>query len=192
MPRDMQFFRRTTSGHVVVMGRNTFESLGCRPLPKRVNVILTRTKSYPNPNVLVARDVDEAIDIARTHTKKERLFVIGGGSIYSQMLTLADELYLTQIEHQNPHQETLFDEEFYGDTFFPPVTKQSWELCHISRRYRALDTLKPKPDPDAVSYYFRFLKYARKSTCGCTPVERARVKAMLAKGEVFKSPVGVG
>lgn len=181
LPRDMRFFRRMTSGHAVLMGRKTFESLGCRPLPKRVNVILTRSKSYSIPNVLVARSLDEAIDIAREHSRKERLFVIGGGSVYDQTYTLADELYLTQILPRDPKQISLFDEEFYGDTFFPKISKTGWELCHLSRQYRAISTWSPKPDPEMVNYYFRFFKYGKRSSCGCTSAEKAHVQKAMGK-----------
>lgn len=185
----MQFFRRTTTGHVVVMGRNTFESLGCRPLPRRVNVVLTRTKTYDIPNLFVARSIDEAIDIARARTKRERMFVIGGGSIYSQTITVADELYLTQIQRQNPHQPALFEDEFYGDTFFPRVTARGWDLCHVSRRYRALDSLRPRPDPESTKHYFRFFKYARRSTCGCSPVEKRQVARSLSHVDPNELPI---
>ncbi len=189
MPRDMQFFRRTTSGHVVVMGRNTFESLGCRPLPRRINVVLTKSKNYDIKNVFVARDIDEAIDISRAHSKRERLFVIGGGSIYNQMATVADELFLTQIEPYNVNQSTLFEEEFYGDTFFPKIRPTGWKLCHISRRYRALDSLRPKFDPAPVSFYFRFFKYAKRSSGGCSECEQKRVINVLRRQEEIFYPI---
>mgnify|MGYP002384954492 CR=1 FL=1 len=191
MPRDMQFFRRTTAGHVVVMGRNTFESLGCRPLPRRVNVVLTRTKTYAGPNVHVARSIDEALDLARLHTRRERLFVIGGGSIYDQTITLADELFLTQIQPQVPGQSPLFEAEFYGDTYFPKVPPRGWDLCHVSRRYRALDSLRPRPDPDAPKHYFRFFKYARRSTCGCSAAEKRQVEKALPSLRPDELPIRV-
>ena len=174
MPRDMKFFRRVTVGHVVVMGRRTFESLGNRPLPKRVNVVLSRTRTYDIPNVRTARNWDEAIDIARGLTTKERLFVIGGGSIYEQAITLADELFLTQIESRDPRQKSLFKEEFYGDTFFPSFPKASWDLCFLSRDYRALDRIGAKIE-DYPNHYFRFWKFARRSTGGCTPSEKKKL-----------------
>lgn len=189
MPRDMQFFRRMTTGHVVLMGRNTFESLGCKPLPRRINVILTRAREYNLPSVLVARNIDDAIDIAIRHTRRERLFVIGGGSVYQQTYTLADELFLTQIERRDPLQPALFEDEFYGDTFFPNITASNWELCHVSRRYRALDALRPRPDPERVNYYFRFFKYARRS-CGCTQAERRRVQVALTAYGPIELPIG--
>ena len=188
----MQFFRRTTFHHVVVMGRRTFESLGCRPLPKRVNVILSRTKSYDRPDVLVARGVDEAIDIARSHSRRERFFVIGGGSVYEQLSTLADELYLTQIEPNDPRQQPLFGEEFYGDTFFPSLRPGGWDLCHVSRRYRALDSLHPKWEVSPARFYFRFFKYARRSAGGCTDREKTQVARMISHGERIIFPARFG
>lgn len=176
MPRYMKFFRRATLGHVVVMGRKTFESLGSKPLPKRINVVLSRSRDYDNPNVRVARNWDEAIDIARSLTTKERLFVIGGGSIYEQAITLADELFLTQIEQRDPNQKALFREDFYGDTFFPKFAKSSWELCYLSRDYRALDSLRARVE-DHPNHYFRFWKFARRSTCGCSAAERDKLVA---------------
>ena len=189
LPRDMRFFRRMTMGHVVLMGRKTFESLGCRPLPKRVNVILTTSKTYSNPSVLVARSIDEAIDIAKAHSRRERLFVIGGGSVYDQMAVWADELYLTQIQSRDPKQAFLFDEEFYGDTFFPRITRSRWELCHLSRLYRAIDSANPSPNPETVNHYFRFFKYGKKSSCGCTSAEKRQVQKVLNRGEKIVYPL---
>jgi dihydrofolate reductase len=188
LPRDMRFFRRMTSGHAVLMGRKTFESLGCKPLPKRVNIVLSRTAVYDHPRVLIARDLEEAIDIARAHSQKERLFVIGGGSVYEQTYTLADELYLTQIQPRNPNQIHLFDEEFYGDTFFPRI-RGNWDLCHLSRLYRALDTTNPKSDPNPVNYYFRFFKYGKRSSCGCTPAEKKQVQKALQNQQEIMYPI---
>jgi dihydrofolate reductase len=191
LPRDLRFFKRMTAGHAVLMGRKTFESLGCRPLPKRVNIVLSTKASYPDKRILVARNLDEAIDLARAHSLRERLFVIGGGSIYDQYMSMADELYLTQIQPRDPKQKFLFDEEFYGDTFFPRVRGSAWELCHMSRLYRALDTTTPRPDPDPekVNYYFRFFKYGKKSSCGCTLAEKRQVSEALKTQSSISFPV---
>ena len=189
LPRDLRFFKRMTSGHVVLMGRKTFESLGCRPLPKRVNIVLTRSKEYSQANVRIARDLDQAIQIAQKISNKERLFVIGGGSVYEQTYTLADELYLTQITPRDPSQPGLFDDEFYGDTFFPRIPKSNWDLCHLSRVYRAIDTWNPRPDPEIVNYYFRFFKYGRRSSCGCTQAEKKQVAKRLEHDRVSTYPI---
>ena len=189
MPRDMQFFRRTTSSHVVVMGRNTFESFGSRPLPKRVNVVLSKTRSYEGKDVLVARNIDEAIDFARLYTKRERMFIIGGGSVYDQFSTLADELYLTQIEPHNPEQKGLFQDEFYGDTFFPKIRSAGWDLCHVSRRYKALDSMRPKWDVSPATFYFRFFKYTKRSSGGCSEREKKQVANAVSLAENITFPL---
>jgi dihydrofolate reductase len=188
MPRDMQFFRRTTAHHVVVMGRNTFESLGCRPLPRRINIVLSTTQTYEGKDVFVARNLDNAIDIARAKSRRERMFVIGGGSVYDQVSTLADELYLTQIEPYDPSQASLFD-DFYGDTFFPKIRGAGWDICHVSRRYRAIDSLRPRWDVSPSAHYFRFFKYTRRSSGGCSEREQRQVRSMLERGESIAFPI---
>lgn len=99
---DLKRFKRLTTGHVVLMGRKTFESMG-KPLSNRRNVVIT---SKHIPGVETYASVDEALK-ALAH--QEKVFVIGGGQIYAQLIERADELYLTLVE-----------EEFAGDTFFPP------------------------------------------------------------------------
>ena len=99
---DLKRFKRLTTGHVVLMGRKTFESLG-KPLPDRRNVVIT---SHPIPGTETYPSIQEAL---RALEKEERIFVIGGGTVFSELLERADELYLTIVER---HVE--------GDTFFPP------------------------------------------------------------------------
>jgi dihydrofolate reductase len=106
MPDDMSHFRSLTIGHAIIMGERTYRSIG-RALPKRVNVVLTDNPVFTSEEVLVARNIDEALRIARAH-EEEEVFVIGGGSIYTQFLERADRLYLTLVEG-----------EFEADTFFP-------------------------------------------------------------------------
>jgi dihydrofolate reductase len=102
-PEDLKFFKRTTMGHPMLMGRGVFESIGEKPLPGRKNVVLSRSKSYEN--VPSFTSIDEALN----HLKdEETVFVIGGGEIYRQMMPQADRLYITEI-HQS----------YEGDTWFP-------------------------------------------------------------------------
>jgi dihydrofolate reductase len=169
MPRDMKFFRLTTRNHVVMMGRRTFESLGCRPLPKRFNIVLSRTKSYKADNLLVARSIEEAIDMGLHVTKRSRLFVIGGGNLYRQAIEFADEMYLTYIEKAEATDDLFGEQSFHADTFFPSFNEKDWVTCHVSRHYRALDSLRAPPEVKP-SYYFRFWKLARTSI-GCTESE---------------------
>jgi dihydrofolate reductase len=107
---DMRRFRTTTTGHPVVMGRKTFESIG-RPLPKRTNVVITRGDSEFE-GCLVAHSIEEAVKI---FSPDEEVFIIGGAQIYKQALPLADKLYLTVV-HRN----------YEGDTSFPEIDYSEW------------------------------------------------------------------
>lgn len=110
MPADLKHFRRLTKGHVVVMGRKTYESIG-GPLRGRTNVILTRDKQYEAPGCVVAHSAAEILQDERS------VFIIGGGEVYRQFLPHADRLYVTRIEA-----------EFEGDTFFPAFDARTWRL----------------------------------------------------------------
>lgn len=102
-PEDLKYFKRTTMGHPLLMGRGVFEELNEKPLPGRENVVLTRTKEYEQ--VPVFKSIPDALD----YLKEEGLvFVIGGGKIYRQLLPKADQLFVTEIHRQ-----------FEGDTYFP-------------------------------------------------------------------------
>lgn len=162
MPRDMKFFRRMTRGHVVIMGRKTFESLGCKPLPARFNIVLSRTRNYHGSNLVTARSIQEAILLGGQATKHARLFVIGGGNVYRQAIEIADEMYLTLVEKAELSEDLFGDSSFNADTFFPEFHSGEWDTCHVSRFYRALDTTKADVDVKP-NHYFRFWKLARKS-----------------------------
>ena len=110
---DMRFFRATTSGHAVVMGRKTFESLGSRPLPKRTNIVITRAERTFE-GALTAHSLEEAIRLAG---EDEEIFIIGGAQIYAEALRLADRMYITYV-----------DCDYEGDTSFPEVDYSQWEL----------------------------------------------------------------
>jgi dihydrofolate reductase len=102
IPEDMKRFKRLTTGHAVLMGRKTWESLG-RPLPGRRNVVLS---SSPVPGIESYASLEESL---RALASAERIFVIGGGNLYAQLIDRADELYLT-----------LVDRDVEADAFFPP------------------------------------------------------------------------
>jgi len=102
LSEDLKRFKRLTTGHAILMGRKTWESIG-RPLPGRRNVVLS---SSPVPGVETYASAEDAL---RALASAERVFVIGGGTVYAQLLDRADELYLT-----------LVDREVEADTFFPP------------------------------------------------------------------------
>lgn len=113
IPHDLKRFKRLTSGHTIIMGRKTFESLG-KPLPKRRNIVITSRSDYKAPGIEVVKSVEDAIRIA---DRKEENFVAGGANIYEQFLPYADKLYLTHIKG-----------EFKGDTYFPRIDYSQWEV----------------------------------------------------------------
>lgn len=115
LPEDMKFFREKTSGHIIVMGRKTFESFP-KPLKNRLHVVITRQENYQAPEgVVVFSNIDEALKFCETQTPQwgEEVFIIGGGEIYKQTLQTADQLYLT-----------LIDQEFEGDAKYPEYEDQ--------------------------------------------------------------------
>jgi dihydrofolate reductase len=123
---DLQRFKKITSGHPMIMGQKTFESLG-KPLPNRTNIILTLDKSYQALGCIIAHSIEEAVKIA-SEKDKEEIFFIGGGSVYSQAIKFADKLYLTLVEG-----------EYDADTFFPDYSefkKITFEEPHESAGYR--------------------------------------------------------
>lgn len=109
IPEDMKRFQTLTTDHVVIMGRKTYESIG-KALPNRINIIITKDKTYQAPDCIITYSLEEAIHLAKTKEQKE-IFIIGGGQIYEQAMKYADKLYLTVIE-----------KEFPADTFFPDFT----------------------------------------------------------------------
>lgn len=129
LPRDMRHFMTTTRGHPVIMGRRTFESMDRRPLPRRSNIVVTRTADYAAPGALVAGDLSQALELARRQCEADGVdeaFIIGGAGLYQPGLALADRLYVTEI-----------DAVIEGDTFFPEVDWQSWRL--LSRDHHPAD-----------------------------------------------------
>jgi dihydrofolate reductase len=114
LPRDMKFFKSLTTGHPVIMGRKTFESLG-KPLPNRTNIVITRNENYTAEGCAVVSNIEEAIQ--RAQTTDETIFIIGGGEIYRQALSLCDRVYLTRVS-------VSVD----GDTYFPRLDEKKWKL----------------------------------------------------------------
>ena len=131
---DMRFFRTTTSGHAVIMGRKTFESLGSRPLPKRTNIVITRAERTFE-GALTSRSIEEAVAMAKDD---EEIFIIGGAQIYAEALNIADRLYITRVEH-----------DYKGDTSFPDIDYSRWRLVSEERYERG----------EEYPYGFAFLMY---------------------------------
>lgn len=113
LPADLAYFKRTTLEHHIIMGRNSFQSIG-RPLPKRTNVVITRDMFFSAEGAWVAHSVEEALGIAFDNGETEA-FIIGGGVIYQESMDLWDKLYLTEV-----------DAEPEGDVFFPEINPADW------------------------------------------------------------------
>ena len=114
---EFQHFKRTTFGHPVIMGRKTFETLG-KPLKGRQNIIVTRNQSYSVDftEVLIMHSLDEAVEFCRKKSEKQ-IFIIGGGEIYRQAISLADEMIISVMK---------FDAE--GEVKFPQFSKNLWKV----------------------------------------------------------------
>jgi dihydrofolate reductase len=113
LPADLKYFKEVTSGHTVIMGRKTFESIG-KPLPNRTNVILTTRADFQPEGCLVFHSVEQALSAI---DKEEEAFVIGGAEIYKQFIPLADKIYITVIDHP-----------FEGDAYFPDLDESEWRM----------------------------------------------------------------
>lgn len=130
LPEDLKFFREKTKGHVIIMGRKTFESLG-KPLPNRFHIVITRQEGYDfsDPMVEVVHDLPTAIELAHMLTTKykskfgDEAFIVGGGEIYRQAMDVIDRLYLTVIE-----------KDFEGDARFPEFSEKDFKLAHRENR----------------------------------------------------------
>lgn len=120
LPNDLKHFKTITSGHPVIMGRKTFESLG-KPLPNRTNIVISRRTDWFQEGILIVGSIKEALKFAKKID--EEVFVIGGGNIYQQTILLADRLELTQVQAS-----------IEADTFFPEIDTEVWikteEICH--------------------------------------------------------------
>lgn len=102
LPNDMKFFKNTTWGMPVAMGRNTFEALNGKPLPGRLNIVISRNTSLQLPEgVVLVHDIAGAVETARNWNAKE-MFIIGGGEIYKQSMAIADRIYLTRVHAEFP------------------------------------------------------------------------------------------
>jgi len=118
---DLKYFKKTTSGHTIILGKNNFESIG-RALPNRTNIILTRNQSFKCSGCIIMDSIEKALKYAY-ETGEDEVFIIGGGQIYDQTTVYWDKLYITEI-----------DAELEGDVFFPSIDNSEWKLiseeCH--------------------------------------------------------------
>lgn len=143
LSNDLEHFKEKTLNKTIIMGRNTYESLPNKPLPKRNNVVITRNKEYNPHGCLVYHSVKELIDEYRTFiNQNEELMIIGGESIYKQFLQYADKIYATVIDH-----------EFKKvDTYFPAIDLNEWKIT---------SSIKNKAD-EINPYDHYFVTYERK------------------------------
>jgi dihydrofolate reductase len=124
LPADMKFFKETTTGHVVVMGRKNYESIPekYRPLPNRENVVLTRNEDYAAPDCLVFHSIEECISHYSTKNEDKTVFIIGGGEIYKKALELncVEEMFITHV-----------NKSYDADTFFSEINAAIWKATSI-------------------------------------------------------------
>ena len=116
MPEDMKFFKNTTWGMPVIMGRKTFESMKGRPLTGRTNIVITRHDNYKADSAVVVQNLTDAIFVA-SETDSNEAFIIGGGQIFKESINKVDRIYRTVIH-------TIVD----GDVFFPVIDETKWRL----------------------------------------------------------------
>lgn len=137
LPDDFKRFKKVTTGHHVIMGRKTFESIGKKALPKRTNIIITRQKSYDASCIVLADSLKTALRIAQTDSNP---FILGGGTIYKEAMKYADKLDLTRVHHN-----------FDADTFFPEIDLKIWK--EVKREFHSKD--------EKHGYDFSFVTYER-------------------------------
>ena len=130
LPGELQYFKRVTMGKPIIMGRKTFDSIG-RPLPGRANIVVTANHDWHHEGVLVAHDLDAAVDLAESHRgTADEVMVIGGASLCRQAMPKTEKLYLTVIDH-----------EFEGDTWLDSFDESEWR--EISAEDVAADARNP-------------------------------------------------
>ena len=137
LPADLQYFRQVTMGKPILMGRKTYESIG-RPLPGRMNIVLTSDPAFTADGCTVVHSVEEALNAAAGN---DEVMVIGGASVYRHMLPIAQRLYMTLVHAQ-----------FEGDTHFPVIEPDEW------REVERVD----HPADERNAYHYSFVRYQRR------------------------------
>ncbi|MGM9966299.1 MAG: dihydrofolate reductase [Rummeliibacillus sp.] len=127
LPGDLAYFKKTTMGKPMIMGRKTFESIG-KALSGRTNIVITRDPNYKAEGIVVAHSFEEALEIAKKEEKE--IMVIGGEQIFRLALPIADVLYVTKIQHT-----------FQGDTFFPKFGNE-WKKVSESETFETKEGIK--------------------------------------------------
>jgi dihydrofolate reductase len=114
LPNDLKYFKKLTTGHTIIMGRKTFDSIG-KPLPNRTNVVITRNKQFHVEGIICKHSITEALE---DNNSADEVFIIGGDTIYKQSLAYCDRVYLTRVH-------TIIAN---GDAFFPELKLDEWKL----------------------------------------------------------------
>ena len=138
LPRDMKHFRETTSGHTIIMGQKTFESIG-RPLPNRRNIVITLDKNYSHDGIEIVHSPEELDVLLDKNTEN---FIIGGGMVYKLFIEKADKLYITHVNAEFPE----------ADTFFPKIDKNIWQKIKSEKHLKN----------DLNIYNLEFAEYVKK------------------------------
>lgn len=138
IPEDLEFFKKKTAGHTLIMGRKTFESLK-NPLSGRINIVISKNKNLKPKGVFVFHNIHQAIEEAKKKSAHKEIFIIGGGQIYKQSMNLIEKIYLTRI-HQS----------YKGNAFYPDIPGDQFKLVH------KLDQKGPPP--------FSFLTYQKRDS----------------------------
>ncbi len=139
LPADLKRFKALTTGHVIIMGRKTFESIG-KPLPNRTTIVISRQYDLQIEGVILAHSVEEAILKAKSITRDD-IFIVGGAEIYTLSLPLVDQVLVTQLH-----------DIFEGDAFFPEISSEMWDLTEQERGIT----------DDKNRYQFSYITYSRK------------------------------
>jgi len=126
IPEDLKRFKKLTTGHTMIMGKRTFESLPNRPLPNRRSIVITDIPGEVIPGCVMAYSIDEAVALCDPDNEN---FIIGGGSVYRQFMPLADRLYLT-----------IVDKDYEADIFYPEINFDEW-IEREREDHQAMDTL---------------------------------------------------
>lgn len=118
LPADMRHFKETTTGHPIIMGQKTFESIG-KPLPNRRNMVLTKDENFKQENIEIVYSIEELMELLKkTTNEQDECFIIGGGQIYKLFINIADRLYITHVDESFPD----------ADTYFPIIDKDKWQI----------------------------------------------------------------
>lgn len=115
LPNDLKFFKNTTWGFPIVMGRKTFESVN-KPLPGRTNIVVTTNPDWNTEGVISAANITDALKKGE-ETNSKQIFILGGGEIYKQSMDIADNIYITRVHAQ-----------LEGDTYFPVIDLNKWKM----------------------------------------------------------------